>query len=351
VSIFRARTFEINTLQPIVDRFPRFAPHPLLSGGHLQTVAAALFQGRRFPHRAKLHPVVLDDGDTTILHDDQPADWSPTSPVAILLHGLAGCGRSSYMTRTAGLLNEAGVRTFRMDFRACGVGENRSRLPYHGGCSGDLLQAMQRVVELCPSAPLNLIAYSIGGNVALKLLGESNRQLPANLDRAVIVSPPIDVGKCVNRLTAAPTRYYGRYLVKLLYKQLRRSPRLVDQAPQVIDAPRPLTQRVFDELYTAPVWGFESADALYNATSSLPFINDIRVSTLLLSSRDDPLVPVEMFEQLKPPAALSVHLTDSGGHLGFIGRGGTDPNRRWMDWRVVDAVTANRAVLRRSAAA
>jgi predicted alpha/beta-fold hydrolase len=58
-----------------------------------------------------------------------------------------------------------------------------------------------------------------------------------------------------------------------------------------------------------------------------------------------------MFEQLKPPAALSVHLTDSGGHLGFIGRGGTDPNRRWMDWRVVDAVTANRAVLRRSAAA
>jgi predicted alpha/beta-fold hydrolase len=349
--MFRARNREINALQSIVDQFPKFTPHPLLRGGHQQTVAAAVLQGRRFPHRAKLHPVVLEDGDTTFLHDDQPTDWRPTSPIAILVHGLAGCGRSSYLTRAAGRLNQAGVRTFRLDFRACGFGEGQSRMPYHGGCSDDLLQATQRVVEICPGSPLSLIAYSIGGNVALKLLGESHRHLPSALERAFIVSPPIDVARCVNRLSATPAQYYDRYLVKLLYKQLRRSQRLVDHAPHIIEAPRPRTQREFDELYTARVWGFETVDTFYADISSLPFIKDIRIPTLLLASRDDPLVPVEMFEQLNPPAALSIHLTDHGGHLGFIGRGGVDPDRRWMDWRIVDWVTADGAVSRRSAAA
>jgi uncharacterized protein len=346
-----ARTHEIDSPHAIADRFPRFTPHRLLRSGHLQTVAATLWQGRPYPHRAKLHPLELDYGDTTFLHDDRPAGWDRGGPAALLVHGLGGCARSSYMTRAAGRLNEAGVRTFRLDFRACGRGEGRSRLPYHAGCSEDALLALERVAAICPASPLSVVGFSIGGNVALKMLGEMHDELPAALERAVVISPPIDLNECVGRLSGIPARYYDRHLVKLLYRQLRRSNLLVERAPHVAHATRPLTQKAFDELYTARVWGFDNVEDFYAATSSLPHIGSIRTPTLVIASRDDPLVPVEMFERLEVPAALALHLTDHGGHLGFIGRAGTDPDRRWMDWRLVDWLTAGQAAARRSSAA
>lgn len=328
-----------------------FVPHRLLKSGHLQTVAAAVFRGGTFPHQAKLHPIVLEDGDTAYLHDDCPDNWRIGGPVAILVHGLGGCGRSSYMIRASNRLNEAGIRTFRMDFRACGAGEGKSRLPYHGGCCDDVLRSLQEVVRICPESAMSLVGFSIGGNVTLKLLGDMDHKLPRSLERAVVISPPIDLNKCVGRLANGAARYYDRYLVKLLYRQLRRSDRLVDHAPHIVGAPRPLNQRQFDELYTARVWGFETAEELYTATSSLPSIRDIRVPTLLLASRDDPVVPVEMFERLKAPASLHIHLTDHGGHLGFIGRGGIDSDRRWMDWRILDWIAADVGEVQHSIAA
>jgi predicted alpha/beta-fold hydrolase len=45
---------------------------------------------------------VREDGDIGILHDDRPVDWQPTSPAALLIHGLAGSHTSSYMIRVAG---------------------------------------------------------------------------------------------------------------------------------------------------------------------------------------------------------------------------------------------------------
>jgi hypothetical protein len=38
-----------------------------------------------------------------------------------------------------------------------------------------------------------------------------------------------------------------------------------------------------------------------------------------------------------------VHLTEHGGHLGYIGRAGVDRDLRWMDWRIVDWATAQLA--------
>jgi hypothetical protein len=71
---------------------------------------------------------------------------------------------------------------------------------------------------------------------------------------------------------------------------------------------------------------------------------------LLIASRDDPLVPVELFEQLEPPDSITLYLTDHGGHLGFIGQQGFDPDRRWMDWRIVDWISACEVASNRAAA-
>ena len=123
---------------------------------------------------------------------------------------------------------------------------------------------------------------------------------------------------------------------------------------------RPRTLWEFDDQFTAAVCGFGGADNYYRVASSGPFIPRIRIPTLILASRDDPMIPVQPLEQISPPAAVEVHFTRHGGHLGFVGRAGVDPDRRWMDWRVVDWVLARgrvgasrrggRAVIRRRGA-
>ena len=101
---------------------PTFIPHPMLPGGHMQTIAAAYIKGHLRPYRATRHQVELGDGDRLVLHDDVPDNWRQQGRVALLLHGVSGCHGSPYMVRIAGKLNDIGVRTFRMDMRGCGAG-------------------------------------------------------------------------------------------------------------------------------------------------------------------------------------------------------------------------------------
>lgn len=329
-----------DSLEATANQFSEFQPHWLLRSGHLQTVAGAVLRGKHYPYRAARRPVLLEDGDIGILHDDQPTDWQPTSPAALLIHGLAGSHASSYMIRIAGRLNDVGIRTFRIDMRGSGTGEGLSRKTYHGGCSHDVGSALRRVAEICPAAPIHLVGFSIGGNAALKLMGETPDQLPSQLSSAVAINPPIDLGFCVERFRKGPTRFYDGHVVKSLYRQVCRSSRLIERTPHVVQGRMPRGQREFDSLYTAGVWGFDSVDQFYANTSSRQVISEVRIPSLLIASRDDPLVPVELFEQLVLPDSITLRLTDHGGHLGFIGQKGPDPDRRWMDWRIVDWITA-----------
>ena len=59
----------------------------------------------------------------------------------------------------------------------------------------------------------------------------------------------------------------------------------------------------------------------------------------IIDDDENPLVPGDVFADLKLPPAVKLTVPRSGGHLGFIGGKKGDPDRRWMDWRVVEWVT------------
>lgn len=313
-----------------------FHPHPLLPTGHLQTLAGILLSKSAAKEQAGLHRVLLDDGDQIVLHDDCPTAWQTGDRTALMIHGLAGSHASPYMRRIAGKLNHRGVRTFRMDLRGCGAGLGLARLPYHSGRSEDAAAALRKTAELCPGSPMTLIGFSLGGNITLKLLGESPGNLPAHLDRAVAVCPPVDLLGCVQSLARGVNRFYDRHFVRLLVEQIAAQRLSIPDAPALDIGQRPRGVFEFDDAFTAPVCGFGTAANYYRLCSSAQFISDIRVPTLILAAADDPLVPGRMFDPLRLSVAVTLHLTHSGGHLGFIGRRNGDPDRRWMDWRVVE---------------
>jgi predicted alpha/beta-fold hydrolase len=328
------------TVSVVSWSFPPFRPHPLLANGHAQTLAGAYLPGRSYCYRARRHCIELDDGDALILHDDCPAGWRNGDRVALLIHGLGGCHASGYMQRIAHKLSARGVRAFRMDLRGCGAGVAVARLPYHSGRSEDAAAAIRAIELVAPASPVALIGFSLGGNITLKLAGELGGRTCGNLERTMAVCPPVDLSACSRHISQRRNRLYDRYFVGLLLGQLKQRHRQARQAPAGRFAGPPRTLWEFDNGYTAVVCGFGTADNYYAEASSLTRLAEIRLPTLILSARDDPLIPPDALEGARLPGSVKLCMSEQGGHLGFVGRGRVDADRRWMDWRVVEWVLA-----------
>src|SRR5690606_12318381 len=99
---------------------------------------------------------------------------------------------------------------------------------------------------------------------------------------------------------------YDRHFVKLLYRQLNASTSLLEHFPQVLGAPAPRRLIELDAMYTAPVWGFEDVDGYYRKCSALNVVSQIRVPTLVLASKDDPVVPFDCFERAPLSTAVMI---------------------------------------------
>jgi predicted alpha/beta-fold hydrolase len=322
---------------------PEFRSAFLLGGGHRQTLAAVYLRGSGPGRSGIQHTITMPDGDELVIHDDCPRSWGPCAPVVLLMHGLGGSHQSAYMVRIMNKLNARGVRTFRLDHRGCGACESQARFPYHAGRSDDVFEAIYKIKQLCPGSLIGAAGFSLSANILLKLLGEESHRdiLPKELSCAVSVNPPLDLLRCNVALDLPSNRLYQNHFVKFLWKQVE------DRIQRYPDAPRPRFTsppprlRVFDDQYTAPASGFRDVLDYYESCSGKHFVSQIGLPTLILTSRDDPLIPAESFEELDAPANVLIHITEGGGHMGYIGRRGLDPDRRWMDWRVIDWLTAH----------
>ncbi len=318
---------------------PPFQPHPLLRGGHAQTLAGAFLPFRKPAYRATQRHVTLADGDQLVLHDDCPSGWQAGDRSALLVHGLAGCHESGYLQRIAGKLNARGVRVFRVDLRGCGAGVSLARLPYHSGRSDDLAAALAAIALWHPDSPTTLVGFSLGANMTLKLLGELADRPCGNLDSGMAVCPPVDLAACSRRIGESANRLYDRYFVRLLLRQLA-SPARSPQAASARFARPPRSLWEFDDQFTAVVCGYGNAENYYRSASAAPWLTHIRVPALILAAADDPMICCHVLRQAHLPSAVQLHISEHGGHLGFVGRRGPEGDARWMEWRVVDWVTS-----------
>jgi uncharacterized protein len=312
-----------------------FIPHPWLRSGNLQTIIGSW--GFVPAERAVRHLVTLADGDQVVVHDDQPPTWRAGDRTALLVHGLCGSHRSGYLVRIAAKLNAAGVRTFRLDMRGCGAGRALARHPYHSGRSEDLAAALTAIAVWCPGSPTALVAFSLGANAALKLLGECGDRPPGHLDRAIAVCPPVDLAACVRSLARYPARIYDRFFTGMLLEQVHASPTLSEHAARIFARHRPTRLVEFDDAFTAPLCGFGDAATYYRRCSAGPLLPDIRVPTTILAAVDDPIVPITPLRAGISGTSLAFVAPPHGGHLGFI----ASDTRRWMDLTIVALATAH----------
>lgn len=281
------------------------------------------------------------------MHDDCPEGWSSNGRVVLLTHGLGGCHRSPLLVRLAAKLNERGVRVFRWDMRGCGAGVGLAGRPYHAGCTDDFRRVIASVLNWCSAevkaaeCQLTLFGVSLSGNMVLKYLGESPEAVPSQIVQAISVNPPIELAWCVRTLDGPINRMYDRHFVGSLTRQVAETQRLRPGTPRPATHRQPRRLYEFDDWYTAPMSGFPDAETYYARCSAAQFIPHIQTPTTIITSRNDPMVPVEMFssDRVNYPETVRLAIASGGGHVGYIARAGLDPDIHWLDWRVVELVT------------
>lgn len=326
--------------------FPAFRPHPLLPGGHLMTIATRIRRRDLVPFAESAHERVFRiDAETRVVGRCHFARNRATAPVAILVHGLAGCADSGYMIGTAYKLVRAGFDVVRLNVRNCGGTESLTPTLYHSGLTDDVLGVMTELIVRDRAERVYLVGFSMGGNMVFKAAAELGGEAPDALKAIVGVSPAIDLAACAvvldDQLDTRPYRsYFLRHLKQCMRNKARAFPGRYDLTG--LDEVRNL--RGFDDLVTAPAFGFADHADYYARASSLPHLERIRVPALAIHAENDPVVPASIFDALSGSDRIGLHLTRRGGHCAFIGagpavaQGVADDDRYWVENRVVQAL-------------
>jgi predicted alpha/beta-fold hydrolase len=222
---------------------------------------------------------------------------------------------------------------------------NNTRRFYHSGETSDLQFAIERLTRELPESPIVLAGFSLGGNVLLKWLGEQGSDVPAAVHAAAAVSVPYDLARGSRYINRGFARVYELHFLRSLVRKARiKRERFPDIVPHV-DLAQLRSMWDFDDAVTAPVHGFVDANDYYERSSSLRWLDRIRIPTLLVSAVDDPFLPPEVLEEVRAIAATNsaVHceFLDRGGHVGFIA--GRRPWRPlyWAEWRVVEFLSSH----------
>jgi len=289
-----------------------------LPGGHLQTLLPALAPAPLVVWRRERW--ATPDGDFIEL------DWAGSGgPLVALFHGLEGGSSSHYARSIAAQAVARGWRCVVPHFRGCSGEPNLKARAYHSGDSEELDWILRRL------EPDFAIGVSLGGNVLLKWLGE--RGSAARLKRAVAVSAPLDLaaaGRALDRgfNRQVYTRSFLASMKRNAFAKLARFPGLFD-APRVR---RASTLYEFDDAVTAPLHGFRDADDYWVRASSAPWLEHIRVPTLVLNARNDPFLPAPALDAVRGrdiPSNVTLEFPPTGGHAGFPGRS------RWLARRTL----------------
>ncbi len=307
-----------------------------MANRHVQTILGVRWPRHDLPSQAMRHQVPLGDGDHLVLHEDQPGHVDDSQDCVLLIHGLAGCHQSTYMSRVAERLVDSGRRVFRMDMRGCGAGKGLAMLPTHSGRSADVASALQYIAEQYPDAATNLVAFSLGGTLTLNMLAEAGEMRVGHLERSFVICPPTELASVELHFRSFLGRRYDKFFVRFWGKQVvDRWQRFPETAPKTIPR-QPSCLREIDEMVIAPSGGFKSAKDYYRKTSPGPKLAAIRQPVTIFSSEDDPIVPVGPLLNFPRSSSVELITTPRGGHLGFLARPNGDPDFRWLDWRILD---------------
>ncbi len=315
-----------------------FVPRRGLSNGHLMTVFAWA-RPRRFDRLPAPESRYFDtEPDTRVLaHCFWQPDRAP-HPLLLALHGLEGSSTAHYMRGLADKAFARGFNVVLLNQRNCGGTEALCPGLYHSGLTADARHVIDEVTSTDGIDRIIVAGYSLGGNLALKLAGDYAEAPPRQLRGVCAVSPIIEIGRCVDALERPVNVVYQMNFVRGLRARMRRKD-LTHPGRYDLGLLRSIrTVRQFDAAYTAPFFGFTSAEDYYYRASAMRVVDRIQVPALIITAEDDPFVPAAPFQDPKVTSNpyITLELTPHGGHCGFLAPSADGFDGYWAEHAIID---------------
>jgi uncharacterized protein len=299
-----------------------YSPPILLFNAHVETIFPALVR-RVSLHAYERERIITPDDDFLDI------DWlrQSSTKLVIVSHGLEGNTERAYIKGMAKACYAEGYDILTWNYRGCGEEINRQLRFYHSGATDDLDTIIQHAVHSNRYSEINLIGFSLGGNLTLKYMGE-NRRLPGSINKIIAFSVPLNLHTSCLQISRPENILYSQRFLKSLRKKV------IQKASQhkVLDIgplSRIKTLLDFDDYYTGPIHGFKNALDYYEQSSAIRYIDTIQHPTLIVNALNDPFLSPECYphKQLRQHKYVQLEIPNRGGHVGF-----TQFNKNGLYW-------------------
>ncbi|XP_017328113.1 phospholipase ABHD3 isoform X2 [Ictalurus punctatus] len=292
------------------------------------------------------------DNEDSLSHPD-----SSTRPTVLLLPGLTGTSRESYILHMVQQSRELGYRC--VVFNNRGVSGEKLLTPrtYCAANTEDLEMVIEHVNNTYPTAPIMAAGVSMGGTTSVSTNSASEhaglksgpsilprkthtfihlertnvRMMLANylgrkghatcLKGVVVFSAGWDVFKCTASLEKPLDRFlFNSYLTSCLQASVHRHRPVLERNYDIDHVMKAKTIREFDERFTSKMFGYPTNDDYYRDASPIYKLKSVQVPMLCLNAADDVFSPNHAIpvEAVKQNPNLALLITCHGGHIGFL---------------------------------
>jgi predicted alpha/beta-fold hydrolase len=302
--------------------------------GHLQSIYPSILRKVRFNY-AKRERLELSDGDFVDL------DWSvsnkSSSKLVIITHGLEGDSTRHYVTGMAKIFSTIGYDALGWNCRSCSGEMNRLARFYHHGDANDLRRVIQYAIETYGYDEIVLVGFSMGGSLTFRAIAEQPEQVPIQVKKAIGFSVPCSLKGSVDALSAKENKIYLNRFLRKLGEKIKLKASLF---PGQIDATgydQIQSFIEFDNRYTAPLHGYDSALDFYEKASVGPLLNQVKIPSLIVQAMNDSFLlpncmPISTAQQ---NPYLFLEMPNNGGHCGFMIKG---KSYTWAEKRAIEFV-------------
>ncbi|NAS31168.1 alpha/beta fold hydrolase [Flavobacteriaceae bacterium R38] len=268
---------------------------------------------------------VLQERERLTLHDGDfiDLDWSSaaskTNKLIIVIHGLEGSAKRPYILGMAKLFNQNNIDAVSVNLRGCSGEPNLLFRSYHSGATEDLVEIIDHIIKTRDYTDIYINGFSLGGNLSLKYLGEGNT-IPNEIKGCVTISTPCYLYGSMLELHKRKNILYANRFKKHLLDKLRQKQQ---QFPDKISGDtikKIKTLKDFDDTYTSNAHGFTDALDYYEKSSSLQFLPNIKIPTLIINAKNDSFLSEECYpvKEAQSNKNLFLEIPDYGGHVGFF---------------------------------
>ncbi|XP_067887817.1 phospholipase ABHD3 isoform X2 [Heterodontus francisci] len=244
---------------------------------------------------------------------------SATRPTILILPGLTGTSKESYILHMVKQSEVLGYRCVVLNYR--GVSGEKLLTPrtYCAANTEDLETVISHVQKTFAETPLMAAGVSMGGMLVLNYLGKTGLQTP--LKAAVVFSVGWDVFECTASLEK-PLNWimFNYYLTSCLQASIYRHREVLDKLFDIDYILKAKTIREFDERFTSVMFGYKTNADYYRDANPYHKLKSIEIPVLCLNAFDDVFSPGHAIptQSAKQNPNVALLLTAHGGHIGFL---------------------------------